>query len=174
MNALEAELLDVVGSKGLIVDPTRLLPYESDALAMVRAQPRLVLLPRDTEETSACLRIIHSRIGFITCSCPSAPKSPRRSSPKSPVRDPFVPRLSATSSTCRPSAHYLPRHSCIKVTHDLRRTLQQNAFGAFLATVKAWAALSPSHFDARNGFTVERSREIVELLGEYNLKPPFI
>ena len=54
------------------------------------------------------------------------------------------------------------------------RTLQQNAFGAFLATVKAWAALSPSRFDARNGFTVERSREIVELLGKYNLKPPFI
>ncbi len=54
------------------------------------------------------------------------------------------------------------------------RTLQQTAFGAFLATVKAWAALAPSHFDARNEFTVEQSREIVEALGQYNLKPPFI
>ena len=54
------------------------------------------------------------------------------------------------------------------------RTLQQSAFGALLASVKAWAALAPSHFDARNEFTVEQSRKIVELLGEYNLKPPFI
>ena len=54
------------------------------------------------------------------------------------------------------------------------RTLQQNAFGAFLATVKEWAALTPSHFDARNEFTVEQSRKIVEALGQYNLKMPFI
>ena len=54
------------------------------------------------------------------------------------------------------------------------RTLQQNALGAFLATVKAWSALAPSHYDARNEFTVEQSRKIVEALGEFNLKPPFI
>ncbi len=54
------------------------------------------------------------------------------------------------------------------------RTLQQNAFGAFLAAIKAWAGLPANHFDLRNEFTVEHSREIVELLGEYNLKPPFI
>jgi predicted pyridoxine 5'-phosphate oxidase superfamily flavin-nucleotide-binding protein len=54
------------------------------------------------------------------------------------------------------------------------RTLQQSAFGAFLATVKAWAALAPSHFDARNEFTVDQSRKIVEALGKYNLKVPFI
>ncbi len=54
------------------------------------------------------------------------------------------------------------------------RTLQQNAFGAFLAAIKAWAGLPANHFDLRNEFTVEHSRGIVELLGEYNLKPPFI
>ena len=54
------------------------------------------------------------------------------------------------------------------------RTLQQTAFGAFLATVKAWAGLPASRFDARNEFTVEQSRKIVEALGQYNLKPPFI
>ncbi len=54
------------------------------------------------------------------------------------------------------------------------RTLQQTAFGAFLATVKAWAELPANRFDLRNEFTVERSREIVETLGEFNLKPPFI
>jgi hypothetical protein len=54
------------------------------------------------------------------------------------------------------------------------RTLQQNAFGAFLATVKAWAGLSDNRFDLRNEYTVESSRKIVETLGEYGLKPPFI
>lgn len=54
------------------------------------------------------------------------------------------------------------------------RTLQQSAFGAFLAGVGRWAALPPSHFDARNEFTVEQSRKIVEALGRYNLKVPFI
>jgi len=54
------------------------------------------------------------------------------------------------------------------------RTLQQTAFGAFLAGVGRWAALPPSHFDARNEFTVEQSRKIVEALGQYNLKVPFI
>jgi hypothetical protein len=38
------------------------------------------------------------------------------------------------------------------------RTLQQSAFGAFLAAVEAWAALAPSHYDARNEFTVFESR----------------
>ncbi len=54
------------------------------------------------------------------------------------------------------------------------RTLQQNAFGAFLTTVKAWAGLSRNRFDLRNEFTVSKSREIVSMLGEFNLKPPFI
>jgi hypothetical protein len=54
------------------------------------------------------------------------------------------------------------------------RTLQQTAFGAFLATVKAWAALAPSRYDARNEFTVGQSRKIVEALGQYNLRVPFI
>ncbi len=54
------------------------------------------------------------------------------------------------------------------------RTLQQNAFGAFLAAVKAWAGLPANRFDARNEFTVEQSRKIVEALGRYNLKVPFI
>ncbi len=54
------------------------------------------------------------------------------------------------------------------------RTIQQNTFGAFLATVKRWAVLPPTHFDARNEFTVKQSREIVRHLGEYNLRPPFL
>ena len=54
------------------------------------------------------------------------------------------------------------------------RPLQQNAFGAFLATIRAWAELSENRYDARNEFTVSKSREIVATLGEFNLKVPFI
>ena len=54
------------------------------------------------------------------------------------------------------------------------RTLQQTAFGAFLAVIDKWAGLSESRFDLRNEFTVEQSRKIVAALGEFNLKPPFI
>ena len=54
------------------------------------------------------------------------------------------------------------------------RTLQQTAFGALLATVRRWASLAPSHYDARNEFTVGQSRKIVEALGQYNLRVPFI
>ena len=54
------------------------------------------------------------------------------------------------------------------------RTLQQTAFGAFLATIKTWAVLPGNRFDLRNEFTVEQSRKIVEALGQYNLKVPFI
>ncbi len=54
------------------------------------------------------------------------------------------------------------------------RTLQQTAFGAFLAVIDKWAGLESNRFDARNEFTVEQSRKIVEALGQYNLKPPFI
>ena len=54
------------------------------------------------------------------------------------------------------------------------RTLQQTAFGAFLATIGRWAVLAPSHYDARNEFTVNESRKIVEALGQYNLRVPFI
>ena len=54
------------------------------------------------------------------------------------------------------------------------RTLQQTAFGAFLAVIDKWAGLASNRFDARNEFTVEQSRKIVEALGEFNLKVPFI
>lgn len=55
------------------------------------------------------------------------------------------------------------------------RTIQQTAFGAFLATVRAWAEQDRKGcYDPRNEFTVKKSRQIVELLGEYNLRVPYI
>ncbi len=55
LRALEA----VVGKDGLVSQPTRLVPYESDGLAILRQRPDLVLLPRDTGEAAACYRLLH-------------------------------------------------------------------------------------------------------------------
>jgi hypothetical protein len=52
------------------------------------------------------------------------------------------------------------------------RTLQQSTFGVFLVVIAKWAEVE--HFDLRNEFTIEKSREIVKALGKYNLKVPFI
>jgi len=61
MKALAAELRAVLGPSGVIDEPTRLLPYESDGLAMLAVPPELVCLPRDTRETAAAMRILHRR-----------------------------------------------------------------------------------------------------------------
>ena len=56
---LAAELRGVLGAAGVIDEPTKLLPYESDGLALVAVLPELVLLPRDTRECAAALAILH-------------------------------------------------------------------------------------------------------------------
>ena len=55
---LRAELRAVLGPRGLVEDPTRLFPYESDGLAILRQAPSVVLLPADTQEAAACLRLL--------------------------------------------------------------------------------------------------------------------
>lgn len=55
---LVAALRAVVGERGLIDDPTRLLPYESDGLAMLAVRPPLVLLPRTTAEVARCMQLL--------------------------------------------------------------------------------------------------------------------
>jgi len=52
------------------------------------------------------------------------------------------------------------------------RTLQQSAFGTFLATIGMWA--ETKHSDLRNEWTIAKSREIRDLLGPFGMKPPFI
>jgi glycolate oxidase subunit GlcD len=52
------ELRAIVGDAGLVRERTRRTPYESDGLAYARQMPELVVLPRDTRETSACLRAL--------------------------------------------------------------------------------------------------------------------
>ena len=59
---MKASLLEalrgVVGDDGLIAEPTRLVPYGSDGLAILRTRPDAVVLPRDTEQASACYRLL--------------------------------------------------------------------------------------------------------------------
>jgi hypothetical protein len=60
MDALASELRALLGPAGVISEPTRLLPYESDALAMLAVRAELVCLPRDTRETVAAMRLLAS------------------------------------------------------------------------------------------------------------------
>ena len=57
---VERALLAVVGSRGLITDPARLLAYESDALTTVRGMPRAVLLPGSRQALVEVVRLLHS------------------------------------------------------------------------------------------------------------------
>lgn len=56
---LVQRLRSVVGEDGVIVDPDRLLVYESDGLTQYRYAPAGVVLPRSTKEVSETLRILH-------------------------------------------------------------------------------------------------------------------
>lgn len=51
-------LTRIVGADGVIVDPDRLLVYESDGLVHHRGQPACVVLPRSTEEAAAVVRAL--------------------------------------------------------------------------------------------------------------------
>jgi glycolate oxidase subunit GlcD len=61
MSDLSQELRAVLGAAGVIDERSKLLPYESDGLAMLAVPPALVLLPRDTREAAEALRILHRR-----------------------------------------------------------------------------------------------------------------
>jgi glycolate oxidase subunit GlcD len=58
-SVLVDELLELVGEKGLITDPSRLMAYESDGLVAYRFPPRAVLLPATTAEAAAVMAILH-------------------------------------------------------------------------------------------------------------------
>ena len=56
--ALKASLTAICGPDGVIVDPDRLLVYESDALTAYRHRPGAVVLPRTTDELRHTVREI--------------------------------------------------------------------------------------------------------------------
>lgn len=56
---LAVHLRSIVGGSAVIVDPDRLLVYESDGLTHYSYPPAAVVLPRSTEEVSQVLRVLH-------------------------------------------------------------------------------------------------------------------
>ncbi|MEW6072819.1 MAG: FAD-linked oxidase C-terminal domain-containing protein [Planctomycetota bacterium] len=56
--SLVPRLVEIVGRQGVIDDPTRLLTYESDSLALVHRPPEIVVLPRTTAETARALAVL--------------------------------------------------------------------------------------------------------------------
>jgi glycolate oxidase subunit GlcD len=52
------ELQKIVGKDAVISDPERLLVYESDGLTSYRFPPRAVILPQDTQQMAAVLRVL--------------------------------------------------------------------------------------------------------------------
>ena len=63
--AARATIIDalrrIVPGEGVIADPTRLRPYETDGLAIYRQPPLAVVLPETTEQVAAILRFCHAR-----------------------------------------------------------------------------------------------------------------
>lgn len=59
----------------------------------------------------------------------------------------------------------------VEIVMREHRTLQQSLFLLFMACVTEWA--KQEHFDARNQYTVEKSREIVKLF-DGCARAPFI
>ena len=63
---LVTELRGILGEEGVIVDPGRLMVWESDGLTAYRVTPGAVLLPRDTEQTSRALKVLaRENIPFV-------------------------------------------------------------------------------------------------------------
>jgi glycolate oxidase subunit GlcD len=56
--SLAHRLRDIVGDDAVITDPGALLVYESDGLMAYRARPLAVVLPRDTAQVSAIVRLL--------------------------------------------------------------------------------------------------------------------
>jgi glycolate oxidase subunit GlcD len=64
--ALVDELRAIVGETGVVADPGALMVWESDGLTAYRVTPRAVLLPQDTAQTAALLRVLaRERIPFV-------------------------------------------------------------------------------------------------------------
>jgi glycolate oxidase len=54
---LAERFAQIVGARGAIVEPAELRTYECDGLAGFRVRPRIVVLPRTTQETAAVVRL---------------------------------------------------------------------------------------------------------------------
>lgn len=58
-SGLRRALEEVVGPRGIIEDPDRLVVYESDGLTQYRVPPRAVILPGSQQEVAEVMRLLH-------------------------------------------------------------------------------------------------------------------
>jgi glycolate oxidase len=58
-DAVHAGLRAIMHDRGVITDPTKLKPYETDGLSAYRQMPLAVVLPETTEQVAAVLRFCH-------------------------------------------------------------------------------------------------------------------
>ena len=64
--AIVDELRALVGETGVVADPGALLVWESDGLTAYRVTPRAVVMPMDTAQTSAVLKVLNrENIPFV-------------------------------------------------------------------------------------------------------------
>jgi glycolate oxidase subunit GlcD len=100
---VQLRLFDILGQDGLIVEPDRLLVYESDALTYIRGNPLGVALPATSDQLAATVRFLHDE-GI-----------------------PFVPRGAATGL----SSGAVARDAMLISTVRLNRLIQINPEEAF-------------------------------------------
>lgn len=60
------DLVAVVGTDGVVVDPDELRVYETDGLTIFKARPDMVVLPRSAEEVARVVGFCHQeKIPFV-------------------------------------------------------------------------------------------------------------
>ena len=57
-NTILAQLRRIVGDDGVVCEPEELSVYESDAFSVARGAPRAVVLPTDTQQVSAVVKLL--------------------------------------------------------------------------------------------------------------------
>jgi len=51
-----------------------------------------------------------------------------------------------------------------KLTKRTHRTLQQQVFGLFVASIFSWSETEENYFDLRNEYTIKTSKELAEVI----------
>jgi len=60
------ELVRIVGTDGIVVDPGELRVYETDGLTVFKAMPEIVVLPRSAEQVAGVVKVCHrEKVPFV-------------------------------------------------------------------------------------------------------------
>ena len=75
-DAIVAALRAIVPGEGVIAEPLRLKPYETDGLTAYRQPPLAVVLPDTTEQVAAVMRYCHANGIRVVPRAGRGPRSP--------------------------------------------------------------------------------------------------